>query len=592
MLKILYAVAACALLSGAALTQDQPLPVGHAANPAEVAIVGDADFVADRLIVRFVPGLDLDLARLVLDPARFELAEPLMPSIDLYLVRIADGTPVAAAIVELSASPLLRYAAPDHFVTQRSTTPNDPSYGQQWCHTKMQSALAWDHGQGSTDFVVSAVDGGCLLTHQDLADNLYTNKAELGGVPGFDDDGNGYIDDVHGWNAYSNNGNIPNDGHGTHVNGIIGARGNNGLGVAGVNWDVTLMPVAGSSGTTSIVVKAYNYVLAQKQLWLATGGALGANVVATNSSFGVDYGNCGSATYKAWNDSYEAMGAAGILSCGSTANININIDVVGDVPTGCASPYMVAVTNTTSTDTKNSGAAYGLTTIDLGAPGTNVYSTYSNGGYTSMTGTSMAGPQVAGAIGLLHSVASTDFSALRASDPAGAALVLKQVILDNVDPLADLTGKTVSGGRLNLSKAADAIAAWTGGASTHGKVEPYGIGLGGANVGLLASPSIPDIGTPVVFNATKFFRSTSVLMLVSTASTNAPIAGGTLLVSLPEMFALLTIGVSGGSGSLSLPIPNDAALVGFVFYAQCGGSDGTQPQGVALSNGIKFTIGQ
>ncbi len=589
----LLAVLSLLLVLGTTLTaQDTRFPVDQARNPAEAALLGSAPFRADHVIVRFTGGVDLASARALVDPARFLVEEPLMPSLDMYLLRIVDGTRVPDAIQSLLSSlAVVRYAVPDHVVTARATTPNDPSFAGQWCHTKMQTAMAWDFGQGSRDFVVSVVDGGCMISHADLAASLYTNAAEAGGVAGVDDDGNGYVDDLHGWNAFNNNGTIPNDGHGTHVNGIVGAVGNNGLGVAGVNWNVTLMPVAGASGTTSTVVKAYNYVLAQKQKWLATGGAAGANAVSTNSSFGVDYGNCASPAYAPWNDAYNAMGAVGILSCAATANLNINIDVTGDVPTGCASPYMVAVTNTTSTDVKNSGAAYGLTTIDLGAPGTGINSTYSSGGYTSMTGTSMASPQVAGAIGFLHSVGSASFAAFRAADPAAAALVLKQVILDNVDVIASLQFTTVSGGRLNVFKAATAMNAWAPTGS--GTIVAYGEAVGGANIGRLAGGASPDIGASLVLDISLFDPSTAVAALaLSLGQASLPYKGGTLLIDPTTMFFSLIVPLSGGAGSVSLPIPNNPGLVGFVTDAQCGGPDVRQPAGIALSNGVAITIGQ
>ena len=312
------------------------------------------------------------------------------------------------AIKEFRNNPFVDKAIPDTKVSRRNI-PDDMQFDQQWAlHNVGQSGgtedadidapEAWDIATGGITplgdtIVVAVIDGGMLLTHGDLTPNLWTNWGEIPGN-GIDDDNNGYIDDVHGWDAYSSDGSVPSDGHGTHVAGIVGAKGNNGVYVAGVNWDVKLMPIAGSSGTTSIVLEAYGYALDQRAIYDSTGGSLGAFVVATNSSFGVNNADCNSGNYSLWNDMYDALGHYGILSCGATMNNNSNVDVTGDVPTGCESDYMIAVTNTTRNDAKNSGAAYGETTIDLGAPGTQILSTYTGGGTSSLTGTSMASPHV------------------------------------------------------------------------------------------------------------------------------------------------------------------------------------------------------
>ncbi|MCB9896699.1 MAG: S8 family serine peptidase [Planctomycetes bacterium] len=571
------------LLAPLTQAQQAEFPLQFAADLDEVALVGASAFRADTLLVRLDDARDLSAARTLLDSPRFVVEEPLMPSLGLYLVRILDGTRVAAAVHELGAVHGVRYAAPDHLVSSRATVPNDPSFAQQWCHTKMQSTAAWDLGCGSKDFVVSVVDGGCLLTHTDLAANLYTNAAEAAGLPGVDDDGNGYVDDLHGWNAYSNNGNIPNDSHGTHVNGIVGAVGDNATGVVGVNWNVTLMPVAGSSSSTSTVVKAYGYVLAQKQLWLSSGGTNGANVVSTNSSFGIDYGNCGSPAYLPWNDAYDALGSVGILSCAATANLNINIDTAGDVPTGCASAWLVAVTNTQSNDTRNPGAAYGATTIDLGAPGTSVYSTYSNGGYSSLTGTSMASPQVAGAISLLHAHASANFAALRDADPAGAALIVKDTLIENVDTLPDLLGKTVSGGRLNLFKSVTALSAWSAGLWIE-----VGIGLGGTyGVPSLAGAGTLAPGSTWHLDLTHAARNVPVTLVLGLSQLGAPFKGGTLVPS-PDLIVggLVTNGVGALAISSTWPagVPSGASL-----WLQEWIADATGPVGFTATNGVQLT---
>ncbi|MCK4694239.1 MAG: S8 family serine peptidase, partial [Candidatus Cloacimonetes bacterium] len=179
-----------------------------------------------------------------------------------------------------------------------------------------------------------------------------------------------------------------------------------------------------------------------------TDGELGAFVVATNASFGVNYAN--PANYPLWCAMYDTLGYVGVLSTGATMNINVNVDETGDMPTACDSDYLITVTNTTHNDLKNSSAAYGPTTIDLGAPGTTIKSTDLSNTYTYKTGTSMATPQVTGAIGLLFSAAPVSFLEQYEQNPSEVALLIKQYILDGVDPLEDLDGITVSGGRLNI----------------------------------------------------------------------------------------------------------------------------------------------
>ncbi len=388
---------------------------------------------------------------------------PLVADLNIYLVSFESMVMSAeASLKSFQASPNVTWAQLDHLVTKRAL-PNDTDFTKQWSLSNATSRAdiraleAWDISTGGADkkgndIVVAVVDGGAEITHDDLKENIWVNAGEVQGN-GIDDDNNGYIDDIHGWDAFEDDGDVSPDDHATHVSGIIGAKGNNGKMVSGINWNVKIMTVDGA-GATSVVLKAYGYVLKNKQLWLESNGQKGANVVATNSSFGVDYADCATGSYPAWNDMYNEMGKVGILSAAATANQNIDIDLKGDVPTGCDSPYIVSVTNTTSSDKRNSGAAFGKTTVDIGAPGTGIYSTVTNNSTRSMTGTSMATPHIAGSVALLHAAASKDFNDFYYANPGEAALTLKEVILNSVDPIADLTDKTVSGGRLNLSRAA------------------------------------------------------------------------------------------------------------------------------------------
>jgi subtilisin family serine protease len=209
--------------------------------------------------------------------------------------------------------------------------------------------------------------------------------------------------------------------------------------------------------STAEVLRAYNYVLKQKKIFIETNGAKGANVVSTNSSFGVDRADCQSRDFPMWNDLYNKMGEYGIISAAATINGNQDVDAIGDVPTGCSSEYILAVTNTNIDNEKYREAGYGKTFIDIGAPGTDIYSTLPDNDYGYMTGTSMATPHVAGMIALLHSGASKKFTQEYLANPSRLALTLKGIIMDNVDSLPSLKGKTVSGGRINVSKSMQVI---------------------------------------------------------------------------------------------------------------------------------------
>lgn len=395
----------------------------------------------------------------------------LAQSMPLYLVSFDPSVVnTEAALTYAARSEQVSIAQLNHKNVELRLTPNDPQFDEQW-HlyndgtnggsgtADMDALNAWDIATGGLTpggdtIVVAVIDGGYNLNHPDLVENIFINRAE---IPGnfIDDDNNGYVDDVSGWNVYNNSGSHFNDNHGNHVAGIIGARGDNNEGVAGVNWNVKILPISGSSTNDATVAAAYGYVLDMRKRYDQTNGVEGAYVVSTNSSFGVDFGD--PQDYPLWCAMYDSLGYAGIISAGATANANYNIDQVGDVPTACPSNFLLSVTNTTSNDTKNSNAAYGLTTIDLGAPGTSIYSTFVNG-YGDFTGTSMATPQVAGAVALMYNALCSEVWQAYASNPAGLALYIKNKLLtEGVDPIAALSSNTTSGGRLDLFKAVSSV---------------------------------------------------------------------------------------------------------------------------------------
>ncbi len=365
--------------------------------------------------------------------------------------------------------PQVMLAQNDHPVTFRAV-PNDPGYGNQWQHQNIDSEAAWNITTGGTtadgdDIVVCVIEAANVL-HSDLVDNRWVNTAEIPNN-GVDDDGNGYTDDYDGWNpGAGNDNNLYGGGHGTSVAGMIGARGNNGVGVAGANWNVKIMVVTVGSLTQSNVISSYTYPLVQRRRFNDSNGSQGAFVVATNASWGIDGANPNN--YPLWCAIYDTLGTEGILNCGATANNNVNIDAVGDMPTACPSPFMVSVTATNSNDMRTF-SGYGATTIDVGAPGENIYTTSGtssgSNNYTYTSGTSFASPLTAGVIGLLYSAPCASLISLAKADPQAGALYVRQKLFEGVEQVGNLPGNTVTGGRINAYNSLQAVMADCGGCS-------------------------------------------------------------------------------------------------------------------------------
>lgn len=346
-------------------------------------------------------------------------------------------------------------------VTLRQKFPDDTFFSLQWglyntglsggvADADIDAPEAWDITTGGTtihgdEIVIAVIDNGFQRDHPDL--DFWINHGEIPDN-GIDDDSNGYVDDYQGFDAHAPNDSMPVRRHGTHVSGICAAKGNNGQGVSGVNWNVKVLPITALEGGLENVVQAYGYVLEMRARYNETNGAEGAFIVATNSSFGIDFAD--PELHPIWCSMYDAMGAVGIISAVATSNRHVNIDAVGGVPSSCGSDYMLAVTNISRTDTIYPIAAYGAISIDLGAPGTNIYSTITDSKYAYATGTSMASPHVAGAIALMFSNACSGFLHAYNNEPAKFALDVRQAILDGVDPNVSLDGITVTGGRLNI----------------------------------------------------------------------------------------------------------------------------------------------
>lgn len=383
-------------------------------------------------------------------------------------------------------SPVIEMVQFNHLLKMR-TSSNDSQLNSQWqwintgadsgsADADVDADEAWDITTGGLTatgdtIVVAVIDDGTDLSHEDLIDNIWTNNDEIPGN-NIDDDNNGYIDDFYGWNSFSGDGEVDNGGHGVAVSGMIGAKGNNGKGVTGINWNVKIMMIVGGSGAEDEVIMSYSYALKQRQDYNQSNGTKGAFVVATNSSWGIDGGQPEDAPL--WCAFYDTLGINGILSVGATANNSLDIDQEGDLPTACSSEYLIAVTATDNND-KRTFSAWGLNTIDVGAPGGNIFTTEPNSSYGNTSGTSFASPLTAGLIALLYSAPCSNLAVLAKQDPAEAAKQIRDYIFQGVDKTDQLTAEIKYGGRVNAKTSLDLLMAACGPCPAPNSIQLFGI---------------------------------------------------------------------------------------------------------------------
>ena len=314
------------------------------------------------------------------------------------------------------------------------SVPNDPGYPLQWAPPIMQTPTSWGVTTGVKNVVVAVLDSGIDLSHPDLIANIWSNPREISSN-GIDDELNGFIDDVRGWNFLNDTNNVQDVyGHGTHVSGIIGAVGNNGVGITGLGWTVSLMPlkILGDNGvgTVSAALAAMSYVTMMRR-------DFETNIVVSNNSWGAT-----TSASVVMRDAIAAMGAVGITFVAAAGNNASNNDVTPRYPSSYDVPNVISVAASDSLDTLSSFSNYGPTTVDLAAPGSLIYSTLSGGTYGYLSGTSMAAPQVSGAIALLN-----------AGKPGLTVAQTRAAILGSTDTIPSMVGLTVTGGRLNIDGA-------------------------------------------------------------------------------------------------------------------------------------------
>lgn len=466
-----------------------------------------------EIIVQLVPGKDpqrwaRNWESFANRPTDFRLQDRISPPLHIYVFHFDHGKANELRLLSsIRRDPAVVAAQFNHFIDLRETVPDDPLFENQWQYINpgtdggLENAdldidLAWDVTTGGLTadgdtIVVCVIDDGVNISHEDLAENLWINRAEIPDN-GIDDDLNGYIDDYRGWNVLQDNDDIGAGGtHGSSVTGVIGAVGNNGVGVSGVNWRVKLMTVKSNFNTSeATVIEAYSYPLIQRMRYNETNGLEGAFVVATNASWGRDRGFAEDAPI--WCGLYDSLGVHGILSVGATANMNLDVDVEGDLPTTCPSDYLLSVTNIDRNDEKVAGAGYGPLSIDLGAYGQEAYTT-TRSNYGLFMGTSSATPHVTGAIALLYAAPCPTLMAVAKSDPAGAALLIRDYILNFTTPNTSLEDITVTGGRLNINNSMQALMANCQDCQPPTSVNPREITDSQASITWIANDSISRV---------------------------------------------------------------------------------------------------
>lgn len=432
----------------------------------------DLDHVPGEILIQLRPGTDLNSwwgqrAKTRNNNASNALPQSVSAPMNIWKIKFDPfQTDESALLQQYQHDPQVTAAQLNYYIHLRSTLPNDPQFNKQWHlyntgQTGGKPGLdigmnrAWDITTGGVtpggdSIVICVVDDGIDTLHEDLRQNLWRNRQEIPNN-GRDDDGNGYIDDYRGWHVKKQNDNINDDNrHGTPVSGMIGARGNNGIGVSGVNWRVKIMMVVGGlQSSTEQIIQAYTYPLIQRKLYNQTNGKKGAFVVATNSSWGIERAKA--ADNPIWCAFYDSLGVQGIINIGAGPdNGNNNVDLVGDMPTTCSSEFLIAVTNLDQQGLKPDGVGYGNVSMDLAAFGQQVYTTGVGNSYITISGTSFSTPLVAGAVGLLYSAACPSLTILSRKSPIEAARLVRRMLLDGTKPIASMQGITVTGGYLNV----------------------------------------------------------------------------------------------------------------------------------------------
>jgi subtilisin family serine protease len=360
------------------------------------------------------------------------------PDLGWQLVKLPAGVSVEQALSQYSNLAGVESAQPN-YIYKLTANPNDAQFSQLYGMAKINAPAAWETTTGSPNVVVAIIDTGIRYTHEDLAANMWKNAGEIAGN-GVDDDANGFVDDVYGWDFFYNDSDPwDENSHGTHVAGTVGAVGNNTVGVAGVNWNVRLMAIkiynnTGFGSTSAMLVNAYNYVRMMK--------TRGVNIRVTSNSYGGCDEACG--YDQATKDAIDRLGESDVLNVFAAGNDGRNVETTPFYPASYNSPQILSVAASDQNDNRGSFSNFGTTSVDVAAPGVNILSTVnaSNSAYATFTGTSMAAPHVSGAAALLA-----------AANPSLSAASLKASLMNSVDVLSQWNAVVKTGGRINAARA-------------------------------------------------------------------------------------------------------------------------------------------
>ena len=412
-----------------------------------------------EVLVRFKPGVTLEQIRRIASTNNDKLTDEIESVGGLSVIDDLDNADAKTVAAQYAAmSDTVAYAEPNYQIKlddpiQKNVLkdgvlydagvshPNDPQFGDQWAlnnlgqdngkeRADIDALKAWTKTKGSSDVVVAVLDSGVDFTHVDLKENMWIRPE---GVPAYTDDELGTFNDINGFNGTDKSADPMDDnGHGTHCAGIIGAEGDNGEGIVGVNWHVKIMPLKflgrGGSGTTEDAIEAINYAIDRKKH--------GVNIRIINASFGSNEPS------QALEDTIRAAGDAGILFVAAAGNDGSNNDSRPHYPSNYDLPNVISVAALDRNDQLAGFSNFGVKTVHIAAPGKDILSTWLNDGYREASGTSMATPYVSGIAALII-----------ANEPTISLAKLRERLLSSVDKINALNGKVASGGRICAAKA-------------------------------------------------------------------------------------------------------------------------------------------